>query len=439
MKSYKEVYMVNYIRLVYYKEDIVLYIKLQLFLEWIGFRVYEYRLETDENIMDDRENAKWEKNKTIFLYRSQMKEQLETVLEKETGESFVILCKKTDEFLENIHSVLYDIENGEIPYAGILEKIQPDLLNNGLNYIIEKYQIDMVRSMYTITRLYVNSKINYKKSELLEEAEKFIFKAIQELERLAKEEEFKLQNNLRFFFAINYLKDLQNAKRKLFQEELVWSSQEIVDSLNRLLEEEVDFKSCYLLKVSACEKKLVLSLSELPIFNLESGQDELDYVAQYKLGVFYQNNLLDDKRALEQYEKCFSTNPKYYRNLYKLAFYYKSNENYKMALEIFLRILENMKEKDDIYWEIEKFEYYYKIQYFIARIYWETGEYLSANLAYQKAFQIWSDLKRNKVVKELYRKKEDNIKAFMQNKYCLEEKRQSIMNEIGLSLESLKW
>lgn len=443
-----EVGVMNYIRLVYYKEDIVLYIKLQLFLEWVGFRTYESRVETKEDmerIFTEEEYRKWEDERTIFFYRSQMREYLEVELVKRKKEGkkeenpFIVLCHEKEEFLQENDLIVYGKGGNELPYTSILEKIHPELLNKGIRYILTWYQSDMVRSFYTMTRLYHNSKINYKKSRLLEEVEWVIVDAIQALENFAREENFSLEENLHFFYAVNYLKDLQNAKRKLCQEELAWSSQEIVDSLNQLLEKKYDFKSCYLLKVSVCEKQLVLNLLELPIFNLEHAQDELDYIAQYKLGVFYQNNQLDEEMALAQYKKCSITNAKYYRNLYKLALYHKSNENYEAALEYFLSIIKIIKEKEEIDWETEEFEYYYKTQYFMARIYLEIKEYLEANLAYQKAFQIWSGLKKSKVVKEIYKGQEESIRLFMQNKYDLEEKRKDIMDETGLFLGSIKW
>ena len=79
-----------------------------------------------------------------------------------------------------------------------------------------------------------------------------------------------------------------------------------------------------------------------------------------------------------------------------------------------------------------------RIFWFGNLFYWNAEEYLRASVAYQKAFLIWFDLKECKVVKELYEGKEDQIKLFMQNKYQLDEKRQSIVNEIGLLLKILE-
>lgn len=436
--------MVNYIRLVYCKEDIIPYVKIKLFLEWIGFRTYEYKLETSEDmddILDGKDSKMWEKERTIFLYHSQMKERLKMELEKgeQDERSFVILTKETEDFLKNSDSVIYYISEEELSYTHILKKILPVPVDAGMKCLIDNYNMDMIRSMYTISQIYANSKLVYKKSELLEDAEKSIIKAIKSLEKFEQENKSLLEDNVRFFYAVNYLKDLQNVKRKLFQEDMAWSSYEMVDSLNKLLEKESDFKSCYLLKVSICEKQAVTKLSELLIFNLESAQDRLDYIAQYKLGVFYQNKKQDKEKALEQYNKCFVTNPSYYRNLYKLALYYKGNEDYELALEYFSKILNVTKEKEVRYWETEEFEYYFKTQYFMARIYWETKEYLKANLAYQKAFEIWSNLKKSNIVKKLYEGKEDNIVLFMKNKYLFEQKRKSIINETGLPLKAPEW
>lgn len=425
--------MKNYIRLIYCKQDVILYIKLKQFLEWVGFRIYEYRLEIESSV--EKNQIKWEEP-TIFFYCSELKDWLKT--KQREGEQFFILSEQPEELFEHFGSVIYYSTEEEIPYNQILKEITFAQGDIGIEYLVANYSRDLIRSIYTISQIYVNSKLNYKKSELLEEAEVVISAVIRGLEDFAREKKLKLEENIRFFYAINYLKDLQNVKRKLFQEELAWSSQEIVDSLNELLKKESDFKSCYLLKASVCEKQLVLDISELPIVNLLNGVDRLDYIAQYKLGVFYQNNRLEEEKAFEQYKKCLTINPCYYRNLYKLALYYKSRKEYDLALEYFSKILNVIEESDIRDWETEEFEYYFKVQFFAAQIYWNTEEYYKASLAYQKAFSIWSCLKECKVVKELYKGKEDQIKLFMQNKYQLEEKRQSIINEIGIPLKILE-